>query len=57
MLITAQIPVAQWHDMIGDAKMTTALLDRLTTTAKSSRQATRAGDSKTASEKSEHTVG
>jgi DNA replication protein DnaC len=29
-IVTSQVPVDTWHDLIGDAKMTTALLDRLT---------------------------
>src|SRR5215471_8472302 len=28
-LITAQLPVAQWHDMIGDATLADAILDRV----------------------------
>jgi DNA replication protein DnaC len=29
-IVTSQVPVDHWHKVFGDAKMTTALLDRLT---------------------------
>ncbi len=28
-LITSQVPIAQWHDAIGDATLADAILDRL----------------------------